>query len=117
MGLAECVDYVNCRLSVDYCGGGGYINNRALIVFSFRCFLARACCEGGFSVLLPPLIALVIAPINRFLRGTTGAIFFHQFSSHPIIPFLGCLLRICFLLLEYSHINIAPLLAPLLSTR
>lgn len=55
MGLAEKYgDYVDRLLSVDYFGVGVYINTRALIGFSFRCFLARACCVGGFSVLLPP---------------------------------------------------------------
>lgn len=96
----ECGDYVNYRLSVDCFGTGVYINTRALIGFSFRCFLARACCVGGFSVLLLPPIALVYAPMNWFLRGTNGSDFFYRFSFH-LIPSLGCLLRVRFLLLDY----------------
>ena len=75
--------------SVDYLGAGGYINTRALdVVFSFLCFLARACCAGGSPGSVAP-IALVYAPINRFLRGTGGSDFFCQFSPH-FIPSLGC---------------------------
>ena len=85
----ECGDYVNYRLSVDCFGTGVYINTRALIGFSFRCFLARACCVGGFSVLLLPPIALVYAPMNWFLRGTNGSDFFYRFSFH-LISSLGC---------------------------
>lgn len=113
----ECGDYVNYRLSVDCFGTGVYINTRALIGFSFRCFLARACCVGGFSVLLLPPIALVYAPMNWFLRGTNGSDFFLPiFISSHLIARLLCLL-ICFLLPGYSHIHTSPLLAPLPSTR
>lgn len=111
----ECVDCVNCRFSVDYFGAGGYINTRALIGFSFRCFLARACCAGGSMVLrphrsrsMPPLIGSSGARRERF--------FFTDFHLIPSHPSATCL-RICFLLPGYHHIHIAPLLAPLLSTR
>lgn len=102
-------------LSVDYFGRGGYIISRALMLFSpffvsWHVLVMRAVLWSSAP------IALVIAPINRFLRGTTGAIFFtdfHFISSH----LSAACLRICFLLPGYSHINIAPLLAPLPSTR
>lgn len=42
--------------------------------------------------------------------------FFHQFSSHPISQ-LPAYLRGRFLLPDYHHIHIAPLLSPLPSTR
>lgn len=131
-------------LSVDYFGRGGYIISRALMLFSpffvsWHVLVMRAVLWSSAP------IALVIAPIKRFLRGTTGAIFFCQF----LLPYSACFddtgspaphrvraialpaslhlifsshlsaacLRICFLLPGYSHINIAPLLAPLPSTR
>lgn len=111
----ECVDYVNCRLSVDYCGAGGYINTRALIGFSFRCFLARACCAGG-SMVLRPHRSRSMPPLIGSSGAQTGAIFFtdfHFISSH----LSAACLRICFLLPDYHHIHIAPFLAPLPSTR
>lgn len=113
----ECVDYVNCRLSVDYCGAGGYINTRALIGFSFRCFLARACCVGGFSVLLlPPNRSRSMPPLIGSSGARTGAIFFINLHLIPSHLSAACLL-VRFLLPGYSHIHIAPLLSPLPSTR
>ena len=131
-------------LSVDYFGRGGYIISRALMLFSpffvsWHVLVMRAVLWSSAP------IALVIAPIKRFLRGTTGAIFFLPISP-PILSLLrryrfpaphrvraialpaslhlifsshlsAACLRICFLLLEYSHIHIAPFLAPLSSTR
>lgn len=102
--------------SVDCFGGGVYINSRAWMLFSpffvsWHMLVVRAVL--WFSA---PPIALVYAPINRFLRGTTGAIFY-QSSSHLIISRLLACGFAFFLLPGYSHINIAPLLAPLLSTR
>ena len=84
----ECGDYVNYRLSVDCFGAGGYINTRALIGFSFRCFLARACCAGGFSVLLPPPNRSRHRPNKSVPPGHDGSDFFCQF---PLL----CLLRRC----------------------
>ena len=68
-------------LSVDYFGRGGYIISRALMLFSpffvsWHVLVMRAVLWSSAP------IALVIAPIKRFLRGTTGAIFFANFSSH-----------------------------------
>lgn len=101
-------------LSVDYFGRGGYIISRALMLFSpffvsWHVLVMRAVLWSSAP------IALVIAPIKRFLRGTTGAIFFIDFHLIPS-PSADCL-RICFLLLGYSHIHTSPLLAPLPSTR
>lgn len=130
-------------LSVDYFGRGGYIISRALMLFSpffvsWHVLVMRAVLWSSAP------IALVIAPIKRFLRGTTRAIFLP--ISPPILSLLrryrfpaphrvraiampaslhlifsshlsAACLRICFLLPSYSHINIAPLLAPLSSTR
>ena len=85
----ECVDYVDCFFSVDYFGAGGYINTRAWMLFSpffvsWHVLVARAVLWSSAH------IALVIAPMNWFLRGTTGAIFLPIFiSSHPISRLLA----------------------------
>lgn len=103
--------------SVDCFGEDGYINTRAWMLFSpffvsWHMLVVRAVL--WFSA----PIALVYAPINRFLRGTGESDFFLPFfiSLHPI-PRLPAYLRGCFLLPGYSHIHIAPLFAPLPSTR
>lgn len=76
--------------SVDCFGVSVYINTCAWMLFSpffvsWHMLVVRAVL--WFSA---PPIALVYAPINRFLRGTTGAIFY-QSSSHLIISrLLAC---------------------------
>lgn len=103
---------------VDYLGTVGYIISRALMLFSpffvsWHVLVVRA----ALLVLLPQSLSSNV-PINRFLRGTDGSDFFLPIflSLHPI-PRLLCLLARAFLLLGYHHIHIAPLLAPLSSTR
>lgn len=89
-------------LSVDYFGRGGYIISRALMLFSpffvsWHVLVMRAVLWSSAP------IALVIAPIKRFLRGTTGAIFFANFSSHTQLastipvppPHIVCVLSPC----------------------
>lgn len=82
MGLTEKYgDYVDRLLSVDYSGAGVYINNRALIGFSFLCFLARACCAGGSMVLRPHRSRH--RPNKTVPPGHDGSdFFFANFSSH-----------------------------------
>lgn len=107
MGRAECVDCVNYRFSVDYSASGWYIVSRALMVSPFFVSWHVLVARAAFSVLLLPLIALVIAPMNWFLRGTTRAIFFHQFSSH----LSAACLRICFCY-PATRISISPRSSP-----
>lgn len=107
----ECVDYVECLFSVDYFEAGGYINTRALIGFSFRCFLARACCAGGFSVLLPPPNrSRSMPPLIGSSGARTGAIFLPIFiSSHPISRLLAYGFAFCY---PATLISISPRSSP-----
>lgn len=96
--------------SVDYLGAGGYINTRALdVVFSFLCFLARACCAGGSMVLRPHRSRH--RPNKTVPPGHDGSGFFYRFSFH-LIPSFGCLLTCGLLLPDYSHIHIASSIRP-----
>lgn len=72
-------------LSVDYFGRGGYIISRALMLFS-PFFVSWHVLVMRAVLWFSAPIALVIAPIKRFLRGTTGAIFFCQF----LLPYSAC---------------------------
>lgn len=109
----ECGDYMNYRFSVDCFGAGGYINTRALIGFSFRCFLARACCAGGSMVLRPHRSRH--RPHELVPPGYDGSDFFLPILITSNLP--AACLRVRFLLPGCSHIHIAPPLAPLISTR
>lgn len=111
----ECVDCVNCLFSVDYFGGGGYIDTRALIVFSFLCFLARAFMLAALQWFSVANIALVYRPHESVPPGHERERFFLSISISSHLS--AACLRVRFLLLDYSHIHFAPLLAPLPSTR
>lgn len=86
-----------------------YINTRAWMLFS-PFFVSWHVLVVWAVLWTSAPIALVIAPINRFLRGTNGSDFFLPIliSSHLSAALLADLL----LLPGYSHIHIAPLLAP-----
>ena len=96
-------------LSVDYFGRGGYIISRALMLFSpffvsWHVLVMRAVLWSSAP------IALVIAPIKRFLRGTTGAIFFtdfHFISSHLSAACYG--FAFCY---STTNISISPRSSP-----
>lgn len=97
--------------SVDCFGEDGYINTRAWMLFSpffvsWHMLVVRAVL--WFSA----PIALVYAPINRFLRGTGESDFFCHFSSR-FIPSLGCLLT-CVVAFYYpaTLISISPRSSP-----
>ena len=70
-----------------------------------------------FLPISPPILSLLRRyrfPAPHRVRAIALPASLHLiFSSH----LSAACLRICFLLLEYSHIHIAPLLAPLPSTR
>ena len=77
--------------SVDYLGEDGYINTRAWMLFSpffvsWHVLVVRAVL--WFSA----PIALVYAPINRFLRGTGGSDFFINLHLIPFHLPAACLL-------------------------
>lgn len=101
---------------VDYLGTVGYIISRALMLFSpffvsWHVLVVRA----ALLVLSPPSLSSMPQLIGSS-GARAGAIFFANFhltSSHPSAALPTCGL----LLLGYHHIHIAPLLAPLLSTR
>lgn len=112
MVCADCVDRLS---SVDCFGFVGYISHRALKVASSFSISWHLAFVRAAQFLAAPQ-SLSPTPQNRFLRGMTRAIFFHQFSSH-LIPSPDCLLTDLFLLPGYQHIHIAPLLATLSSTR
>lgn len=77
--------------------------------FLLSLFLGTCLLCGRLSWFSAP-IALVQCPINRFLRGTTRAIFFHQSSSHPIISrLLTYLLAFCY---SATRISISPRSSP-----
>lgn len=102
--------------SVACFGGGVYINTRAWMLLSpffvsWHMLVVRAVL--WFSA--PPSLSSN-APLIGSSGARAGAIFFYQSSSHPISRLLDYL-RGCSLLLGCHHIHIAPLLAPLPSTR
>lgn len=96
--------------SVDCFGVSVYINTCAWMLFS-PFFVSWHVLVVWAVLWFSAPIALVYAPINRFLRGMTGAISLSIFISSS----LGCLLTCGLLLPGYHHIHIAPLLAPLLA--
>ena len=95
-------------LSVDYFGRGGYIISRALMLFSpffvsWHVLVMRAVLWSSAP------IALVIAPIKRFLRGTTGAIFLSIFISSHLPRLIAYGFAFCYLA---TRISIPPRSSP-----